>query len=238
MSRSAPDGRLQCGCEAGTQGADSAAFDTQAHITAFEVNEQSADAARATLNRLYSHRVRVVTGRSTEPKLLEAPPQSFEVLLHEVFGVFASSEGCPQMLAHAREHYLVPPSCAPPSSLPPPPPSASKTKKRRAAAPPPLPSAPPHAISIPSRSATFFTPCELRASSLDGCENVFVNRLLSPKVILAPCAPLDRLSLAACVKVPVLAAAHAGRSPLWKPARLLRATPSAFVRREAARALP
>ena len=79
--------------------------------------------------------------------------------------------------------------------MPAPSPSASKKKKRPSAAPPPLPSAPSHAISIPSRSATFFTPCELRASSLDGCENVFVNRLLSPKVILAPCAPLDRLSL-------------------------------------------
>ena len=77
------------------------------HVTAFEVNPESAAAATATLRRAgLTARSAVVVGKSTQPELLPDPAQKFVAVLHEVFGIFASSEGCPQMLGHARSQYL------------------------------------------------------------------------------------------------------------------------------------
>jgi hypothetical protein len=77
------------------------------HITAFEVNTKSATAATAKLSRAgLADRATVVVGKSTEPELLPDPAEKFVAVIHEVFGIFASSEGCPQMLGHARSQYL------------------------------------------------------------------------------------------------------------------------------------
>lgn len=145
------------------------------HITAFEVNHLSAAAAAETLSRS-SERVSIVAGPSTRPELLgsDEPSNRFDVVLHEIFGTFASSEGCPPMLAHARAHYFRPPRARRQSlralcrSFHPlefaRPPGAARGR------PPP----PPRAFAIPARTATFFVPCELRSASLDGCETVMV----------------------------------------------------------------
>ena len=154
------------------------------HVTAFEVNAQSARAATAELGR-DKHRVHIVSGRSTAPGLLRQPTRRFDILLHEVFGSFASSEGCPQMLAHAREHYLVPRSKPSMHAL-----CRSfhpvEFGRRRTH---------PGALSIPAQCGTFFTPCELHAGDLDACDTVLCDSHSRPKVVLASCAPLERLAL-------------------------------------------
>ena len=199
-----------------------------AHITAFEVNVESAAAAVSSVRKLYGDRVNVVVGRSTDHELLPPPSQRFDVVLHEVFGVFSSSEGCVQMLHHGSEHYLAP---RPPLLADPPPSgyaSASarprvralmstrelcrsqnaleqmlfgraKRRQQRARPSPRQAGALPvsHSRCIPARSGTFFTPCELTAADLDGCEIVCIDSLKGPKALLVPCAPMDTLSLTA-----------------------------------------
>lgn len=136
-------------------------------IAAFEVNPQSAAAATAQLRRAgLAARATVVVGKSTQPELLADPAEKFAAVLHEVFGIFASSEGAPQMLGHARQQYL-----------------SGKHQKKGL---------------IPSRCATFFTPCDLRPDSLDGCESLLCNSEgPQPKLLLAPAAPLDGIALCA-----------------------------------------
>jgi hypothetical protein len=142
------------------------------HITAFEVNPQSAAAAAEGLRRDgLDRRARVVLGKSTQPELLLENPRAaaaarqFHVVLHEVFGIFVSSEGCPQMLQHARAQYL----------------SAAAARRQGGL--------------IPSRCATFFTPCALRPASLDTCESLLCNSTSRPTLLLAPAAPLADMAL-------------------------------------------
>lgn len=79
------------------------------HVTAFEVNAESAAAAAKTIRETHGRRVNILVGRSTDHALMPPPTKRFDVLLHEVFGVFASSEGCVPMLNHGAEHYLASP---------------------------------------------------------------------------------------------------------------------------------
>ena len=83
-------------------------------ITAFEANAQSAASAKEQLRTALScapkdkrklSRVNVVAGKSTQPELLGAADRTFDLLYHELFGVFASSEGCALMPTHARQTY-------------------------------------------------------------------------------------------------------------------------------------
>ena len=94
--------------------------------------------------------------------------RGFGVVLHEVFGVFASSAGCAQMLAHARSTYL--------------------SKPNRFS---------PKALLIPARCATFFTACWLRPRDLGACETVTAScsSEARPRLLLAPAAPLADMAL-------------------------------------------
>ena len=175
------------------------------HVTAFEVNAESAAAAASEVRRQHGNRVNIIVGRSTDSWLLPPPSARFDVLLHEVFGVFASSEGCVQMLAHGSEQYLAPPRASQRGTT-----AHLKVREvssrglcqaymlaqsRRRKARDRGQSG--HAgRCIPSRSGTFFTLCELRAQDLDACEDIFIDSLRSSKVILVPRAPLDAMSLA------------------------------------------
>ena len=168
-----------------------------AHITAFEVSRPSAASAvrRLQAEECADGRVSIVVARSTQPnheELLPPHGRRFDVLIHEVFGVVASSEGCAPMLEHARTHYLTLPR-RPPRSL-----AAlcattkagalGKAARRR-------PPARDATTTIPYRAATFFVPCELRAESLDAAETVYCDRSEAPTVLLMPCAPLDEIAL-------------------------------------------
>ena len=55
---------------------------------------------------------------------------------------------------------------------------------------------PPAARCIPSRSGTFYSPCELRAEDLDACEDILLDSLRAPKVLQVPRAPLGEMALA------------------------------------------
>lgn len=174
------------------------------HVTAFEVNADCAAAAAAEVRRSHGDCVNVVVGPSTDTSLLAPPSARFDVLLHEIFGVFASSEGCVQMLAHGSEHYLAP-RRAPPRSVPVRPrvrdvhlhglrhayalaKSRGLRRARRAL--------PPAARCIPSRSGTFYSPCELRSEDLDACEDILLDSLRAPNVLQVPRAPIGEMSLA------------------------------------------
>jgi len=149
-------------------------------VTAFEVNPKSAEAARRRLASIEDEdedegappRFEVLTGRSTQPELVNPMlrQRGFGVVLHEVFGLFASSEGCARMLAHARSTYL------------------SKANRYS-----------PKPLLIPARCATFFTACWLRPRDLGACETVSCSAAPQrrPKLLLAPAAPLARMALCA-----------------------------------------
>ena len=173
------------------------------HVTAFEVNAASARSAGDALRRS-RHRVHIVTGRSTQPELLRQPARRFDVLVHEVFGSFASSEGCPQMLSHARAHYLaralprrksLREFCRSLRSLSKAEFGARRKRDKRERIKVQLGTKSEGSLSIPSRCATFFTPCELRAAQLDACDTVLVDSARTPKVVLVSNAPLDAMAL-------------------------------------------
>ena len=199
-------------------------------VTAFEVNPHSAAAAARQLAaelggaQKAAQRAAVVVGRSTSSTDSSSAfvlghselTRRFEVLVHEVFGLFASSEGGPRMLAHARAAYLAPqplPGSFAASAF------NSKARKRKleqelkggdgvegmSGAPsnggtgrlrhPPSPAPLPPAV-VPARCATFFTPCWLRPAALGRCETVCCSSARRPKVLLAPAAPLPAMALA------------------------------------------
>jgi hypothetical protein len=184
------------------------------HVTAFEVNAESAAAAAAAMHtegHEFRSRANFITGRSTEPPvertdLHGSRGRRFHVLLHEVFGVVASSEGCPHMLDHACASYLARPTSMRRSTM-----ALCHSFKPWLAAP--SQSLPQCATrAIPSRAATFFTPCELSSASLDGCENLYSSSAVEPKVLLVPCAPLDELGLSAtCAALEMYRFGHGAR---------------------------
>ena len=175
------------------------------HLTAFEVNADCAAAAAAEVRRSHGDRVNIVVGPSTDTSLLGPPPSArFDILLHEIFGVFASSEGCVQMLAHGSQHYLAPRRDTA-RNVPVRPRvrdvhlhglchayALAKSRRLRKA----RQAQPPAARCIPSRSGTFYSPCELRAEDLDACEDILLDSLRAPKVLQVPRAPIGEMSLA------------------------------------------
>jgi len=89
--------------------------------------------------------------KSTPSSSAPRPTQRFDVILHEVFGMLASSEGCAATLAHAREYYFDPR------------PGAISN---------------PVSTFLPARAGTFLTLCEVLPAALDCIDPLFVSHKL------------------------------------------------------------